>query len=849
MLGGPVALPQPTPRQPTSPAPSRLLRQRHTQPIVLESQPFPSSLGHWLPQKEPIPPVMDPLLLPSHKSECSPCFAGSGAHPCPGRNPRLAPGALLPPAGLFATDYFTRTPRKLNPFRSVTSIELFHFRVPEDTVMAVWNLITFKEQGGTFGDHCPDRSVTVYFRSGAPPVINPLHTHFPRDTAVPGSFSLTLTWTLPNRTTGVFNISRPLPGDWFLAAHLPREQGKISVKGLAEDCQYLFQPQLIVQRLVGIGVLYPGYVTEHVLAPHNRSLLYKVFIPSYTARVLVQLRNCRGANQSGEGCPLWLKVRGKAPPLHNSSAADCRALDPCHLALELPFWQNWYYVLVEKGPAVAGSVSFQLLVQLKDCSRTGLARPLLLLPGSSLNMPHSFGSPGGPAPADVPSPSPSPSPPSGRCWPIRPTLRNELDTFSVHFYIFFGPNVSVPPDRPAVFAIHLLPVLDSGGTLNLELKLNVSSLRAENATVFACLNHEVPLASEENASITCETELLAGFLLSISAAAPLTRLRIPYPQTGSWYLSLRSLQPCGNVTAEVYLRAYLSPCVDDCGPYGQCKLLRTNNYLYAACECKAGWRGWGCTDAGAAFSYGFQLLSTLLLCLSNLMFVPPVVIAVRSRCLLEGAVYLFTMFFSTFYHACDQPGIVVFCIMDYDVLQFCDFLGSLMSVWVTVIAMARLQPVIKQVLYLLGAMLLSMALQLDRHGLWNLLGPSLFALGIMAIAWTARSIRRRHCYPPTWQRWTFRLLPGALIAAAAVLLYAFVETEENYFYIHSIWHMLIAGSVGFLLPPCAKPGAAGLAGPLPRRKGCGYQLCTNEQEELGLVDPIAGASVTSVCTS
>ncbi|KYO44065.1 hypothetical protein Y1Q_0017426 [Alligator mississippiensis] len=90
-------------------------------------------------------------------------------------------------------------------------------------------------------------------------------------------------------------------------------------------------------------------------------------------------------------------------------------------------------------------------------------------------------------------------------------------------------------------------------------------------------------------------ESLAGFLLSVNATANLSRLRIPYPQTGSWYLSLRSLcttdrglEPCANATAEVYLRTYLSPCINDCGTYGQCKLLRTNNYLYAACECKAG---------------------------------------------------------------------------------------------------------------------------------------------------------------------------------------------------------------------------------------------------------------------
>uniref|UniRef100_A0A8C3FF13 Transmembrane protein 8B n=1 Tax=Chrysemys picta bellii TaxID=8478 RepID=A0A8C3FF13_CHRPI len=219
-----------------------------------------------------------------------------------------------------------------------------------------------------------------------------------------------------------------------------------------------------------------------------------------------------------------------------------------------------------------------------------------------MNMPQSFGalvslSLGESAPPVAPNgtqPPPAVPPPGERCWPIRPTLRNELDTFSVHFYIFFGPNVSVPPDRPAVFGISLLPVLDSGGVLNLELKLNVSSLRGENVTVFGCLTHEVPLMAGDNASITCETGegSLTGFLLSVNSTASLARLRIPYPQTGSWYLSLRAVcgrfEPCANVTAEVYLRTYLSPCIDDCGPYGQCKLLRTNNYLYAACECKAG---------------------------------------------------------------------------------------------------------------------------------------------------------------------------------------------------------------------------------------------------------------------
>lgn len=138
---------------------------------------------------------------------------------------------------------------------------------------------------------------------------------------------------------------------------------------------------------------------------------------------------------------------------------------------------------------------FLLVILSSDCSKSDQSKDQLP-PGSSMNMPQSFGAAMGFSLTETLSvaalPSPvhndshlrasedsvvylAPASDANRCWPIRPTLRNELDTFSVHFYVFFGPNISIPPNRAAVFAINLMPVLDSGGVLNMELKLNMVS--------------------------------------------------------------------------------------------------------------------------------------------------------------------------------------------------------------------------------------------------------------------------------------------------------------------------------------------------------------------------------------
>uniref|UniRef100_A0A3B3YPX3 Uncharacterized protein n=1 Tax=Poecilia mexicana TaxID=48701 RepID=A0A3B3YPX3_9TELE len=200
------------------------------------------------------------------------------------------------------------------------------------------------------------------------------------------------------------------------------------------------------------------------------------------------------------------------------------------------------------------------------------------------------------------------------------------------------------------------------------------------------------------------------------------------------------------------------------------------------------------------------LTATMLLTLSNLFFLPAIVVATRRSYITEAFVYLFTMFFSTVRTTAE--GLWPFSFYNQLTLQGNDSFSVLTS----------------------------MSMQLDRKGLWNLLGPILCAILLMVY----RGVRRRHCYPPSWRRWVFFLLPGALCALIGVCLYVFAETESNYYYTHSLWHILVAGCVVFLLPPKEKDRKAlgwsqGFSWSWRwswRPRVCGYTLCESSKDEL-----------------
>ncbi|KAG8508957.1 Post-GPI attachment to proteins factor 6 [Galemys pyrenaicus] len=784
--------------------------------------------------------------------------------------PLAAAGDSGKSEGRLVSEQFLQTPQKLSPYSWYGSARLFRFRVPPDTVLLRW-LLGVARAGGPA---CAQTEVTVHFRYGAPPVINPLDTSFPPNTPTRPSFFVKM---LDSNTS--VSLSYPAAGDWFVAAHLPPASQKIEVQGFVPAaCTYAFQPDMLLLRAVEVSVLEPDVPLPQTL--RARPSYLRVFVPKHTQQLRLELRGC--AANGSLGCPVRLTAGPATLPGDLQKVLVCTSpTRACGLLLPSPPWDRWLQVAARSLAGPHAEVVFSVVAILTGGPWERAARPRWPRPAGPAPLtpcPLAVCRPAGIQPvlpsslnqsghtsADPPAPSPVPA--GSPCFFSHPAVREDVDVLSVRLRPLDRLSVLAGPWVPTVVRLPLGSGMDSGGSLTVSLWANKSAM-AEDTWVAACLGPASPFLSF-NASHSCTTAFSQGYPLVLNASAPKAGLVVPYPETDDWYLSLQLKCPqspggCAQASVPVETALYLAPCLDDCGPYGQCLLLRRHGYLYAGCSCKAGWRGWSCTDNSTAQTVAQQRVATLLLTLSNLGFLAPIAVALHRTFLVEASVYAYTMFFSTFYHACDQPGEAVLCILSYDTLQYCDFLGSGVSIWVTILCMARLRAALKyvsvrrsgqaggqqpqcslwreahardpeatlclvQVLFLLGTLVFAMSLQLDRRGAWNTLGPCLFALLVMVAMWVYRCGHRRRCYPPSWQRWVFYLLPGLTMAAVAIAIYAAMMTNDNYYYTHSVWHVLLAGSTVCLLPPRdqhAEPWAC------TRRLTCHYQICRNHREEL-----------------
>ncbi|KAL4676548.1 hypothetical protein H8959_010693 [Pygathrix nigripes] len=271
----------------------------------------------------------------------------------------------------LVSEHFSQAPQKLSFYSWYGSARLFRFRVPPDTVLLRW-LLQVSREGGTA---CTDAEITVHFRSGAPPVINPLGTSFPDDTSVQPSFQVRVPLSAALLSNASVNVSHPAPGDWFVAAHLPPSSQKIELKGLAPTCAYVFQPDLLVTRVVEISIMEPDVPLPHTLLSHPSYL--KVFVPDYTRELLLELRDC--VSSGSLGCPVRLTVGPVTLPSNFQKVLTCTSAPwPCRLLLPSPPWDRWLQVTAESLVGPLGTVTFSAVAALTACRPQSVTvRPLL----------------------------------------------------------------------------------------------------------------------------------------------------------------------------------------------------------------------------------------------------------------------------------------------------------------------------------------------------------------------------------------------------------------------------------------------------------------------------------------
>ncbi|NWR76119.1 TMM8A factor, partial [Centropus unirufus] len=401
---------------------------------------------------------------------------------------------------LYVSEYFSQSAQKLTFYSWYGNAKLFHFRVPEDTVQLRWLLQASRGKG----PECTSMEITVHFRYGAPPVINPLGTRFPVNATVRPSYNISITLSSTVQNTTFVNITTPAAGDWFIAAHLPEAAGRIEVKGFSTPCPYMFQADMFVLRLTDMPVLEPGVAVPQTIVSPAKPLHVKVFIPKHTARMRLELRSCVTSKQ--KPCAVRVVLGSITLPQSFQRIITCTGNVNCSLAVDSPPWEKWLQIMVESVGAADASVAVELVASFTAC-KPGSTSTFLNF--SSLNQSQTGPSPGstgatGSLSLPTGEASRNVSSQGSFCLQSQPVVREDLDVVSVRYRLLNGPSVPVQSMSPTVLLLNLNTGMDSGGSLVVSLLLNKTSVGLPNATVIACVSAASPVLTL-NATQNCST--------------------------------------------------------------------------------------------------------------------------------------------------------------------------------------------------------------------------------------------------------------------------------------------------------------------------------------------------------
>lgn len=114
-------------------------------------------------------------------------------------------------------------------------------------------------------------------------------------------------------------------------------------------------------------------------------------------------------------------------------------------------------------------------------------------------------------------------------------------------------------------------------------------------------------------------------------------MEVVYPQAGTWYIVAMIQSP------DIFvINAKAHTCPSGCHKHGSCIVKSDIGVSYGVCKCDYGYTGFLCSDY-----HSLDVLAVCLLTISNIAFIPGIIVACFRKFYPEAVVYLFNMFCST----------------------------------------------------------------------------------------------------------------------------------------------------------------------------------------------------------
>ncbi|GFR72851.1 transmembrane protein 8A, partial [Elysia marginata] len=486
------------------------------------------------------------------------------------------------------------------------------------------------------GRSCPERDIHIVIENGGLPLVDLAENSLPEHFITPEDPSIKL--VIKPGQIAELSLIRPPPGPWYIVGYLKGVETAIKQKGLhaEESCNYLYMSMAKFSAPIKSTEILPGDEVEAVI--DAKGSFFSFAVPSSAINFEVNVLSCEPAP-----CPLSLRHLTFVPRDSQEVSGDCSSpvnstnvTQPCLLHVSSPLLNDVQMIKVKFMGDRRQNRTIVFKLEVQECS-----------PFATASAPLSCG--------------------------LTPPLDRIQSPFpmTTRFGAVGSNTVSLVADLAAAtvtsIPFTILEPNDVGGTLKWQIRL-VPSPQTNISTVQVCgglMYNKLPDTSLSQLDL-CKADIpgLVNLTQTVKADPKHrsglydeVKRYIAYPQAGQWHIVLQShcftenRMPvdCGDrVLVEMMLE--VQKCVDgECSGHGTCRFSTTGTDLvsFSVCQCDADYRGYGCSDARHAQSVAVQLAGAYLLTLSNLFFIPAIVLGLRRGFLFEAFVYFFTMFFST----------------------------------------------------------------------------------------------------------------------------------------------------------------------------------------------------------